>query len=156
MLSGLDKSIIRIIQEDLPLVPQPYKKIAQELGITEDELMNKIKEFNSSGIMRRFGIMVNHRNVGLIAKAMVVWTVPENLIKEVSKIMITFSKVPHCYQRPTFPDWTYNIFTMIHGETKQECGKVVKEIVIVTNINDYKMLYSTEELKKVSIKYFME
>lgn len=156
MLSNLDKSIIRIIQEDLPLVLEPYKKIAQELGITEEKLMNKIKEFNSSGIMRRFGTIVNHRNVGFIANAMVVWTVPENLIKDVSKIMITFSKISHCYQRPTFSDWPYNIFTMIHGETKQECEKVVKEIVSVTNINEYKMLYSTEELKKVSMKYFME
>ncbi|HEY8805289.1 MAG TPA: Lrp/AsnC family transcriptional regulator [Clostridium sp.] len=156
MISCLDKSIIRRIQEDLPLVPEPYKEIAQELGITENELMDKIKEFSSSGIIRRVGTIVNHRNVGFIANAMVVWTVPEDLIKDVSKIMISFSQVSHCYQRPTFPEWPYNVFTMVHAGSKQGCEKVVKEISDAININNYKMLYSSDELKKVSMKYFIE
>ncbi|MCB2295740.1 Lrp/AsnC family transcriptional regulator [Clostridium algoriphilum] len=156
MLSCLDKSIIRRIQEDLPLVPEPYKEIAQELEITENELMHKIKEFSSSGIMRRFGTIVNHRNVGFIANAMVVWNIPEDLISDVSKIMISFSKVSHCYQRPTFSDWPYNVFTMVHAESRQGCEKVVKEIAEAVHINDYEMLYTTDELKKISMKYFIE
>jgi DNA-binding Lrp family transcriptional regulator len=156
MLSSLDISIIRKIQEDLPLVPEPYKEIAEELGITENEVISKIQEFCKSGIIRRFGTILNHRNVGFKANAMVVWKVPEGEIKAVSKIMILFSQVSHCYQRPTFPGWPYNVFTMVHEETKQECEKVVKEIANAVNINDYDMLYSTDELKKVSMKYFIE
>ena len=155
MLSSLDISIVRMIQEDLPLVPKPYKAMAEELGITENELINKIKEFCKSGIIRRVGTIINHRNVGFKANAMVVWIVPEERIKAVSKIMIVFSEVSHCYQRSTLPGWPYNVFTMVHGETKQECEKVVKEIANDVNINDYSMLYSTDELKKVSMKYFI-
>ena len=155
MLSSLDISIVRMIQEDLPLVPKPYKAMAEELGITENELINKIKEFCKSGIIRRVGTIINHRNVGFKANAMVVWIVPEERIKDVSEIMIMFSEVSHCYQRSTFPGWPYNVFTMVHGETKQECEKVVKEIANDVNINDYSMLYSTDELKKVSMKYFI-
>jgi len=156
MLSCLDKKIIRKIQEDLPLVPKPYAEIAQELGITEKELIYKIKGFCDEGIIRRFGSILNHRNVGYKANAMVVWIVPEDKIKEVSKIMISFPQVSHCYQRPIFPDWPYNIFTMVHAKTQQECEKVVKEIASDVKIYDYNMLYSALELKKVSMKYFMQ
>ena len=156
MISPLDKKIIRIIQEDLPLVIEPYKQIALELGITEKELLNKIQDFSGKGIIRRFGTILNHRNVGFKANAMVVWKVPDERIKVVSQIMILFSHVSHCYQRPTFEGWPYNVFTMIHEETKQGCEKIVKEIANAINVNEYEMLYSTAELKKISMKYFIE
>ena len=156
MLSSLDIKIIRKIQEDLPLVPKPYEALAQELGITENEVIDKIKEFCKNGIIRRFGTILNHRNVGFKANSMVVWKVPEERIEVVSKIMILFSQVSHCYQRPTFPGWPYNIFTMVHEKTKQGCEKIVKEIAKAVNVNEYDMLYSTDELKKVSMKYFIE
>lgn len=156
MFSSLDISIIRKMQEDLPLVPEPYKLIAEELGIKEKELLKKIEEFCNESIIRRFGATLNHRNIGFKANAMVVWIVPEERIKEVSEIMILFSQVSHCYQRPTFPNWPYNIFTMVHGESKEKCEKSIKQIINAVNINEYSILYSTEELKKSSMRYFIE
>ena len=156
MFSSLDINVIRKIQEDLPLVPQPYRAISEELQITEAELMNKIEEFYSKGIIRRFGATLNHRNIGFKANAMVVWQVPDERIKEVSKIMILFPQVSHCYQRPTFSSWPYNIFTMVHGKTKEECERIIEEIKDSVNINEYNILYSTHELKKCSMKYFIE
>jgi siroheme decarboxylase len=144
------------MQENLPLVAQPYKLIAQELGIKEEELLEKIKEFCDNGIIRRFGATLNHRNIGFIANAMVVWIVPERRIKEVSDIMIQFPQVSHCYQRPTFENWPYNIFTMVHGESKEKCEKVINEIITRTNIDKYTILYSTKELKKSSMRYLLE
>lgn len=156
MFSSLDIKIIRKMQEDLPLVPEPYKLIAEELGINEEVLLVKIKEFCDKGVIRRFGATLNHRNIGFKANAMVVWIVPEIRIKKVSEIMIAFPQISHCYQRPTFTNWPYNVFTMIHGKTKEECERTVKEISDSIKINDYSILYSTEELKKSSMKYFIE
>lgn len=156
MFSSLDISIIRKIQEDLPLVSEPYKEIAEELQITESELINKIKEFCNKGIIRRFGATLNHRSIGFKANAMVVWKVPEERIQEVSEIMVLFSQISHCYQRPTFLGWPYNVFTMVHGESKEECEKIIKHIVSASGINEYNILYSTHELKKSSMKYFIE
>ena len=155
MLSSLEINIIRKIQEDLPLVPEPYKAIAEELGITEIELINKIEEFYNNGVIRRFGATLNHRKIGFKGNAMVVWKVPDERIKEVSEIMILFSEVSHCYERPTFPSWPYNIFTMVHGKSDQECEELVKKIASLTNLNDYNILFSTSELKKTSMKYFI-
>lgn len=156
MFSSLDKAIIRKLQEDLPLAPQPYKIIADELGISEEELLNRVQKYCDKGVIRRFGAVLCHREVGFQANAMAVWIVPEERTEEVGKIMASFSQVSHCYQRPTFHDWSYNMFTMIHGKTTQECEKVAAEIAKIVNIHNYNLLYSTVELKKSSMKYFIE
>lgn len=156
MLSATEINIIRRLQEDLPLVSEPYKKLAEDLGITESELLTKIIEFKNKNILRRFGATLNHRKVGFHSNAMAVWIVPTDRLAEVSIIMISFPQVSHCYERTTQPSWPYNMFTMIHGQSKQECEKVIGQISDLTNINSYNILYSTEELKKTSMKYFCE
>lgn len=154
MFSPLDASIIAKLQGDIPLAQEPYKQIAKELGISENKLLDKIDEFCSMGVIRRFGAILYHRNVGFKSNAMVVWKVPNERVKEVSGIMVRFSQVSHCYRRPIFPNWPYNIFTMIHEKTEKKCEEVVKGISKVSNINDYDILYSICELKKTSMKYF--
>jgi len=156
MFSSLEIDIIRKLQGDLPLVPEPYKLIADELGIHEEELLEKIKEFCDKGIIRRVGATLNHRNVGFKANAMVVWVVPEERINEVSEILIEFPQISHCYQRPIFQNWPYNIFTMIHEETQEKCEEVVNKISKDIHIDEYNILFSTQELKKSSMKYFIE
>ncbi len=156
MLSAIDINIIKMLQEDLPLVSEPYKLIAEELGITENDLINKIKEFQDNKTMRRFGATLNHLKVGFQANAMVVWDVPIDKIEKVSRIMISFPQVSHCYERATPPGWSYNVFTMIHGLNKLECDKVVSEISDLIHVDDYDILYSSDELKKCSMKYFSE
>lgn len=156
MLSATEINIIRILQEDLPLVSAPYKKLAEDLGITESELLAKIIEFKNKKTIRRFGATLNHRKVGIHSNAMVVWIVPTDRIAEVSKIMVSFPEVSHCYERTTQPGWPYNIFAMIHGQSKQECEKVICQISDLTSIHNYNTLYSSEELKKTSMRYFSE
>ncbi|AKN29582.1 transcriptional regulator [Clostridium carboxidivorans P7] len=154
MLSALDKSIIRKLQEDIPLTPRPYKAMAEEIGITEEELLNKIEDFQSKGILRRIGGILNHREAGFEANAMVVWMVPEDDIQKVGKTMASLKEVTHCYERATSNKWPYNIFTMVHGQNKKQCEDIIKKISDTIKISDYKILYSTEELKKTSMKYF--
>ena len=154
MLSLLEIKIIRRIQEDIPIVSEPYKDMAKELGISEEKFLEKIKELSDRGILRRFGAILNHINAGFKDNAMVVWKVPDEKIKETVQFMVSFKEVSHCYRRPISPSWPYNIFTMIHGETKNQCEKIVEDISNVSHINDFNILYSTHEFKKISMKYF--
>ena len=156
MLSATEINIIRRLQEDLPLVSEPYKKLAEDLGITESELLTKIKELKNKKILRRFGAILNHRKVGFHSNAMAVWKIPEEKIIEATEIMISYQQVSHCYQRVTLLNWQYNIFTMIHGKSDLECENVVEKIANAINIKDYCLLYSTAELKKCSMKYFSD
>jgi DNA-binding Lrp family transcriptional regulator len=154
MLTEIEKKIVKALQNDLPLCPQPFKAIAEEIGISENELLVEIHRLKQQEIIRRFGAIVRHRNLGITANAMVVWRVPKEKSQEIGAIMAAFPEVSHCYERPTYPDWHYNLFTMVHGKSKDECQKVIAQISERTGIKDYKQLYSTRELKKVSMKYF--
>ncbi len=156
MFTQLEKKIVTELQEDLPLSSHPFKLIADRIGMKEEELLAKIREMKARGIIRRFGAVLRHQKTGYVANAMVVWRVPEERAKEVGSIMASFKEVSHCYQRAICPDWTYNLFTMIHGKSGEECERIATLISEKIKIEDYRLFYSTRELKKTSMKYFQK
>lgn len=156
MFTEKEKQVIREMQGDLPLTPRPYKVIADRLGITEEELLAIVKDLSDRKVIRRFGAALRHREVGFTANAMVVWDIPDDRTVEIGNKMATFSEVSHCYQRPRYPGWPYNMFTMVHGRSKEECEEIAARISESIGIKEYGLLYSTAELKKDSMKYFME
>lgn len=154
MFSELDKAIIRELQEDIPLVARPYQVIAEKLGISEALLLEKIKEFQQKGYIRRYGAALRHREMGLKANPMIVWQVPEERVEEVGTKLASFDQVTHCYHRAMLPELPYNIFAMIHCETIEECYQLAAEMAEIINIQKYDLLFSQQELKKTSMKYF--
>lgn len=153
-LSELDRLIIARLQGDLPLRPDPYAAVAAEVGITEEELLQRIDGYIASGIMRRMGTILRHHRAGYLANAMCCWNVPEERVEEVGAAMAAFREASHVYRRPTYPDWPYNLFTMLHGRSKEELEATARKIAARTGITDYKLLYSTREFKKTSMNYF--
>lgn len=149
--------IARIVelQKDLELVPRPFLNISRRLGITEKELLAVIKKFEERGIMRRFAAILRHQKAGFVANGMVTWKVPEDRIEDVAKIAISFSQVSHCYQRPVYEDWPYNLFTMVHARSKESCERIAQEISKRTGMTEYAILYSTKEYKKERVQYFV-
>ena len=156
MISELEKDIVRALQEGLPLVSRPYQVISQKLGVTEELLIFTIKDMISRGLIRRFGAAVRHQDLGFNANAMVVWRVPEPLVDLAGDVFTGFPQVSHCYQRSTGDDWEYNLFTMVHGHTGEECRSAAVAMSEATGIKEYLILYSMAELKKTSMKYFLE
>ena len=150
-----DRAAIRELQEDLPLVELPFTPMAERLGITIDDLFAKAAELVDRGLMRRYSAVLHHRRAGFGSNAMAVWRVPEERSTEVGNIMASSKWVTHCYQRPTFPDWPYTHFSMIHATSDEQCEQVVGEISEATGIDDYKLLYSTREYKKTRVRYFV-
>ena len=113
-----DKEFIRELQKDLEIVDRPFLNTAQKLGITEEELFQKLKHYEDIGVMRRFAAILRHRDAGFIANGMIVWKVPDDRITEVGETLGSFPQVSHCYQRPVYNDWPYNVFSMIHCNSK--------------------------------------
>lgn len=153
-LTELDRKIISCLQGDLPLTDRPYAAVAEQLGISEEELLQKIKSYQELGLMRRFGTILRHHKAGYAANAMCAWNVPVGRVEEAGAVMATFRQASHVYQRPTYPDWPYNLFTMLHGRTKEELERTAREISERTGVTDYRLLYSTREFKKTSMDYF--
>ncbi len=153
-LTRLDKKIIYELSGDLPITTNPYRIIAERLKISESTLFKKIKEFKKKRLIRRFGATLAHRLAGFSANSMTVWNVPQGRVREVGRVMSSFPQVSHCYERPSFPVWHYNIYTMLHARSRKECREIAQEISKKTGIEDYKLLYSTKEFKKTSMRYF--
>ena len=150
-----EKNAIRGMQEDLVLVPRPYDEIAQGLGMTTSELFALAKDFQDRRIMRRYSAVLHHRRSGFKANAMIVWKVPEGRSEEVGMIMAGHDAVTHCYERPTFPDWPYTHFTMVHATNPEGCEEINNEISEATGITERLVLYSTREYKKTRVRYFV-
>ena len=151
-----DKDFIRELQKDMEIIDEPFVNAARNLGITEDELFSKMKHYESLGVLRRFAAILRHRQVGFTANGMIVWKVPEDRITSVGETLGSFPQVSHCYERPTYDDWPYNVFSMIHCKTHDEAYEVAKIIQDQIDVNEYKILFSSREFKKTRVEYFVE
>jgi siroheme decarboxylase len=155
-LTPLDKSIIKALQEDFPDTITPYKTLSRQLNIPENHLLEKICHYQQTGILRRLGGVVRHNRIGYHHNMMVVWQVPEYQLADTGRHMAARPEISHCYARPTYPNWPYNLFTMVHGTSSKACNDFVKEMALETGIRHYQKLTSLKELKKTSMKYFTE
>ncbi|MFB3113861.1 MAG: Lrp/AsnC family transcriptional regulator, partial [Nitrosopumilaceae archaeon] len=151
-----DKDFIRELQKDLAITDKPFLKSAQKLGMSEDQIFEKLKHYEEIGVMRRYAAILRHRDVGFVANGMIVWKVPEQRIIEVGEKLGAFPQVSHCYQRPVYPDWPYNVFSMIHCKSQEEASDVAKQIQNQINVDEYKILFSAKEFKKTRVEYFVE
>lgn len=151
-----DKEFIREFQKDLEIVDRPFLESARRLGMTEEQVFEKLKYYEEIGVMRRFAAILRHRDAGFVANGMIVWKVPEKRITEVGEKLGAFPQVSHCYQRPVYDDWPYNVFSMIHCKSEDEAESMAKTIQKQINVNDYKILFSAREFKKTRVEYFVE
>lgn len=155
VIDEIDRRIIRATQGGLPLVPQPYHQVAEQLGLPVQEVMERISRMLESGMIRRIGAVPNHYALGYKANGMTVWDVPGELIDELGKQVGALEFVTHCYQRPRcLPEWSYNLFAMVHGRDRAEVEEKTRRISELLGVNDrgHEILYSTRILKKTGLR----
>ncbi|MBI2850474.1 MAG: Lrp/AsnC family transcriptional regulator [Chloroflexi bacterium] len=152
-LSDADKKVINEIQQDLPLVYRPFREMAAKLEMSEEEFLGQCQSLLSRGVMRRFSVAVNHRQVGFVANGMACWPVPQEKIEQAGQRLASLREVSHCYERRTNPLWKYNLFAMIHGQAKEDCQRIADKVSADIGLNDGIMLFSTREFKKTRLKY---
>ncbi|OIP53386.1 MAG: AsnC family protein [Helicobacteraceae bacterium CG2_30_36_10] len=153
-LTSLHHEVIRLAQYDINMVREPFAEIIEKLSIDYDTFFNILNELQEAGIMRRFASILNHRKAGFNANAMVVWEVDEDNGKEIGEKAAAFSAVSHCYLRPKYENWPYNLFTMVHGKTTEETNSIIDEMAKEIPSRSHMPLYSSREFKKVRIEYF--
>ena len=155
-LTEQDKEIIKALQEDFPLCEEPYKVLAARAGVTEEEFLRRVQDFIQEKKIRKMGAVLRHREIGFKFNALCAWEVPAENLDAVAKIMSSHPAVSHCYDRNTAPNWNYNLYTMIHAKTREECDAIILELSQITGVENYQVLYSKKEWKKTSMKYFGE
>ncbi len=155
-LSEKDRSIIAALQDGLAIVPKPWLQIAQSLDIDESELLGHVRRYKELGAIRRISAILRHRSVGYSANGMACFNIPEKDILLAGRRAAEFAQVSHCYQRPTYPEWKYSLFAMVHARSREECDDLISHIAESIDCDDYVVLYSIREFKKERVKYFMD
>ena len=152
----LDKDVIRATQGDMPVIPEPYAPAAARLGMDTAALLEHMQGMRERGLLRRVAAILYHRRAGFSANGMGVWKVSPDQIGELGPRMASFRGISHCYERPTYEDWPYSVFTMAHGRSKEECDAVLDAIAEQTGIHERATLYSSTEFKKIRLLYFTD
>ena len=151
-----DIAVIRATQGDMPVIPEPYAPAAEKLNVSQDQLLAHLDQMQERRLLRRVAAILFHRRAGFSANGMGVWKVPDERIMELGPRMAAFRGISHCYQRPTYKDWPYSIFTMAHGRSKDECDAILDSIAAQTGIDERATLYSSTEFKKIRLLYFTD
>ena len=155
-LSDLDLAVIRATQGPMEATAEPFARAAAQLDMPVADLLAHLEDMRERRALRRVAAILFHRRAGFSANGMGVWKVPEDRILELGPRMSSFRGISHCYQRPTYPDWPYSVFTMAHGRSKEECDAILDSIAADTGIHERRTLYSSTEFKKVRLRYFTD
>ncbi|MDP9376658.1 MAG: AsnC family transcriptional regulator [Actinomycetota bacterium] len=155
-LSDDDIATIQATQGKMPVIPEPYAPAAERLGVSQGEVLQRLESLRERGALRRVAAILFHRRAGFSANGMGVWKVPDDSIFETGVRMAAVRGISHCYQRPTYQDWPYSVFTMAHGRSKEECDAILDSIAEQTGISERATLYSSTEFKKIRMLYFVE
>lgn len=154
-VSDEDIAYIRASQGDLPDIPCPFEAVADTLGTSVEYVIEHGRQLQERGFLRRYATILNHREAGFRANGMAVWNVPQERIFEFGQFVAGYRNVSHCYQRPTYEDWPYNVFSMIHAPRVDGVEEIAAEIARATGIEDHRVLYSSSEFKKIRLPYFV-
>lgn len=152
--SEKEKRILSIVQADLPDGPEPFAEVARQAGATVEEVLELLRGMKERGEIRRFGATLRHQKAGYGSNAMVAWFVDDEDMERIGTFMADRPEISHCYHRINCMDWPYNLYTMVHAKSREECDAAVAELVRLTGLDDYDILESRREFKKTSMRYF--
>ncbi|WP_456431190.1 glutamate-1-semialdehyde 2,1-aminomutase [Thermosulfuriphilus sp.] len=153
-LDPLDIKILALLQEDIPLVEQPFRLLAQRVGISEKQFLKRLQSLQDRGLIRRFGATIRHDRSGYPANAMVAWQVPEERLEEVGNLLAAIEGVTHCYARRAPDFWPYNLYTMVHGPDEEACLRLIAQMARRTGVSTYEILFTEREFKRSTRRYF--
>jgi siroheme decarboxylase len=144
-----DQKLLARMENGIALAPEPFNEIALDLGITQEEVINRLIKLKAEGVIRKFGASIKPNVIGFSANALVAWKVPANRIQEVGSQLSKLSDISHCYERKTVSGrWTYNLYTVMHAQERQSIQRLVNQISDGMSLKEYKILYSTRDLKR--------
>jgi DNA-binding Lrp family transcriptional regulator len=155
-LSGEQKELVRLLQDGLPIQREPFVGAGAQLGWPVERIVEQIREWMGMGIVRRFGAVVRHRDLGFAANGMAVFRAADAQADEAGRRLAARPEVSHCYRRPPLEDFPFNLYAMVHGRSEDEVGQAVAAMAAEAGLTDYDVLFSVTEFKKASMRYFVE
>jgi DNA-binding Lrp family transcriptional regulator len=147
-----DLELLKVAQDGIEFTELPYQVLGEKVGMSEQEVVDRLRALQDEGIIRRFAATIGHRALGIVANAMIAWRAHPEQIEKAGEILGKVEEVTHCYERATTPDWPYNLYTMVHSTCKEECLNTARRLSQLSGINEYRVLFSDFEYKKTSAR----
>lgn len=147
-----DLLLLKAAQDGLSLTDRPYQTWGEVLGIPEEEVIDRLRALEREGVIRRFAATIGHRALGIVANAMIAWIVPPESVIATGELFAAADEVTHCYERTTATDWPYNLYTMVHSRSREDCLRIADQLSRQSGISDYRVLFSEREYKKISAR----
>ncbi len=151
-MDEMDLRLLKAAQNGFKITKRPFLALGKEVGLSEEETIERLRSLEKDGIIRRFSATIGHRALGITANAMIIWKVPSDRITKVGEIFASMEEVTHCYERKTAPDWHYNLYTMVHSRNRDDCLTIAEKLSQISKIGDYRVLFSEKEYKKISAR----
>ena len=148
MIDTIDQRIIRRLQQNFPLTAAPYQQLANEIGISETELLERLEKMKMCGVLRKMGAVLQHRNAGFQGNALCCWQAPEERVLEVAAQMAASPSVSHVYLRQPHPKWPYNLYTVFHSHNRAQCQALIHEMAQRIDLSNYQILFSRKNWKR--------
>ena len=156
MIDSVDRQIIRRVQQGIPLVPAPYSLIAADIGIAEGELLARLRHMRERGMLRKMGAVLQHRSAGFHGNALCCWKIEDDRVKEVAGRMASCSFISHVYLRQRHERWPYNLYTVFHSHTREECLERIKTMARELGLAEYLVLFSRKNWKRAQLVLLQE
>ena len=147
-----DLNLLKIAQDGVMLTERPYLVLGEKLCISEREVIDRLRALQEEGIVRRFAATIGHRALGIVANALIAWKAATEDVERAGEIFAAEEEVTHCYERAASPDWPYNLYTMIHSKSREECLIIADRLMQRSGLKDYRVLFSDLEYKKTSAR----
>jgi DNA-binding Lrp family transcriptional regulator len=151
-MDQIDLELLKVAQDGVKLTLRPYREWGEALGITEVEVIDRLRALEKEGVVRRFAATIGHRALGIVANAMIAWTVPPDRVVATGELFAASLEVTHCYERVKAIDWPYNLYTMVHSRSREDCLRIADQLSHQSGIRDYTVLFSEREYKKISAR----
>lgn len=156
MKDHMDLKIIRRVQEDFPLTAAPYRMMAEEIGISESELLERLRCMKESGVLRKLGAVLQHREAGFHGNALCCWRVPAGRVAGIAEQMAAIPYISHVYLRQPHEKWPYNLFTVFHSHTREECLERIVSMANDIEITEFQVLFSRRNWKRSRLRLLQE
>ncbi len=151
-MDQMDLELLKVAQDGVKLTERPYKVWGEILGMSEEEVIDRLLALEREGVVRRFAATIGHRALGIVANALIAWIVPSDRVMATGALFAASDEVTHCYERVTAVDWPYNIYTMVHSRSREDCLRIAGQLSRQSGIKDYSVLFSEREYKKISAR----
>jgi DNA-binding Lrp family transcriptional regulator len=152
MIDQKDLDLLKIAQDGMHLTSRPYQVLGDVMGISEQEVIDRLQALQEEGIIRRFAATIGHRALGIVANAMIAWKAAPEDVERAGVLFASVDEVTHCYERAKAEDWPYNLYTMVHSKSRDDCLKIADQLSQKSGIREYKVLFSEFEYKKTSAR----